>query len=169
MADRRASNTAHLAHCGTVLYLMVLGAMVLFWLGSSAYLAYSNSLSKPIEGIPYGVYFVWYFFVSFIMGPIVLFFTPEGWTALAVIFGVWWFFTLCFAVLSQSPCSIDEPDSPEHSEHDAEVSKVPRKIRGVATLPPLSIVISVVAVIWFISWAVTRDLWWFLNGLDALR
>ena len=70
----------------------------LFWLGSSAYLAYNNSLSKPIEGVPYVGYFVWYLLLSFIMGPLVLFFTPEGWTALAVIFGLWWFLRACFTV-----------------------------------------------------------------------
>ena len=93
MADRRTSGTAHLYSCGTVLCMVFL-----FWLGSSAYLAYSNSLSKPIEGVPYVGYFVWYLLLSFIMGPLVLFFTPEGWTALAVIFGLWWFLRACFTV-----------------------------------------------------------------------
>lgn len=161
MADRRTSGIAHLYSCGTVLCMVFL-----FWLGSSAYLAYNNSLSKPIEGVPYVGYFVWYFLLSFIMGPLVLFFTPEGWTALAVIFGLWWFLKLCFTVPSQSPNPIDESNS---FEHDAGVTEVPRKVREVATLPISLIVISVVAVIWFTVWVVTRDPWWFLNGLDSLR
>ena len=73
MADQRMSNTGCASSCA-----LVSGMVGLFWFGSSAYLAYSNSLSAPIEGVPDIGSFIWYFFVSFIMAPVVLFCTPEG-------------------------------------------------------------------------------------------
>jgi len=145
MADQRTSNTGCAASCGIV-FVMV----PLFWLGISAYFGYTNTLNHPIEGVPQIGSFIWYFFVSFIMAPVVLFCTPEGWIAIAVIFGIWLVFTLCFAAPFKSPNTTNESKSSQN-------------------VPISLIMILGVWVVWFTVWCVNRDPWWFINGLDALR
>ena len=152
MADQRTSNTGCASSCGIV-FVMV----ALFWLGTSAYFGYTNTLNHPIEEVPDIGSFVWYFCVSFMMGPFVLFFTPVGWIAFAVVFGMWLVLWMYFDERSQSFNAVREAGVPNHSETS------PKNV-------PISLIMILgVAVVWFTVWCVTRDPWWFINGRDALR
>ena len=133
------------AGCGIVTMVLVL-----LWLGISAYAAHEANLANPIQGTKNGGSFIlWFVYWSLLC---LIFLIPAllvGWLICGVI--GWAYLT------PPKSNTVFKPDVGKHNETSSE------------NVPISLIMILGVAVVWFTVWCVTRDPWWFINGLDALR
>ena len=179
MTDQRPSKQSTPVHAGVApsnywapggfVIGVGLGLTILFiaYAGLSIFFAYGLGQSKPETPFVENLFLCGILLLTLLVAGVMY---PIGWLIYGVYFAVIITITMCcagyFGSSSQSRNSNDESES---SEHYTGVTKAKREASGVATLLTSVIVVSVVGGTWFTLWAVTRDPWWFLNGLDFLR
>jgi hypothetical protein len=169
MADQGTSKQSTLVTAGGCITGVGLGLTILFvvYAGLSIFLACGMGQAKPETSFVENLMLSGVLLLTLLIAGVIY---PIGWLIYGVYFAVIIAITMLsaryFASSSRSPNSIGESKS---SENDAGVAKIPTKTAGADNVPVSLIMIVGFAVIWLTAWGVTRDPWWFFNGIDAWR